>query len=150
MVKHKICASLKGSKNVIFTFSKRVYGYECDVYGHMNNANYLQLLECARAEAMIEMGMSITRLKELDLQIFVTGFELDYIKALQLEDTVTVKSSFFELNRVKGRWHQEVYNSTNVLCFTATMRAVFARQGKPIRLPQEVFSLFQGFIEAQE
>lgn len=132
---------------MIFSFSKRVYGFECDVYGHMNNSNYLQLLESARAEAMIEMGMSITRLKELDLQIFVTGFELDYIKSLQLEDIVTVKSWYCEMTRLKGRWHQQIFNSDGELCFTATMQAVFARQGKPQRLPHEVFELFYRFIE---
>lgn len=132
---------------MIFTFSKRVYGFECDVYGHMNNANYLQLLESARAEAMIEMGLSITRLRELDLQIFVTGFELDYIKSLQLEDIVTVKSWYSELTRLKGRWHQQIYNSDGVLCFTASMQAVFARQGKPQRLPHEVFDVFFSFLE---
>ncbi len=132
---------------MIFTFQKRIYGFECDVYGHMNNANYLQLLESARSEAMITMEMSISRMKDLDLQIFVTAFDLQYIKSLQLEDIVSVRSLFFELDRVKGRWQQEVYNSAGELCFTATMRAVFARQGKPQRLPQDVFELFRSFLE---
>jgi len=114
----------------------------------MNNANYLQLLESARSEAMIEMGMSIQRLRELDLQIFVTGFELDYIKSLQLEDTVTVKSWYSEMNRLKGYWHQEIYDSQGDLCFRAGMRAVFARQGKPQRLPHDVYELFLSYIEA--
>ncbi|HNT51928.1 MAG TPA: acyl-CoA thioesterase, partial [Candidatus Syntrophosphaera sp.] len=70
---------------MIFEFRKRVYGYECDVYGHLNNANYLQILECARAEAMQQMGMSVSRLRQLELQVFVRSFELNYLRAIELE-----------------------------------------------------------------
>ena len=68
---------------MIFEFQKRLNGYECDVYGHLNNANYLQLLEAARVEAMIKMGMSIKRMRELNLQILIRNFNLDYKRAVQ-------------------------------------------------------------------
>lgn len=128
-------------------YRKRVYGYECDVYGHLNNASYLQLLEAARAEALIGMGMSISRMRELDLQIFVTGFELKYIKAIQLEDTVTVKTWATSITRLRGHWRQEIYDGTGKLCFAAEMDAVFAREGKPQRLPAEVLDVFATGIE---
>lgn len=133
---------------MIYTFSKRVYGYECDVYGHLNNASYLQLLEAARAEALIEMDLSISRLRELDLQIFVTGFELKYIKAIQLEDTITIKTWATSMTRLRGHWRQEIYDGSGRLCFTADMDAVFARNGKPQRLPQEVMDLFASILES--
>ncbi len=132
---------------MIFELKKRIYGFECDVYGHLNNANYLQLLESARAEAMIEMGMSISELRELDLQIFVREFELDYQKAIELEDIITIRSWYPGLNRLKGTWYQQIYNSRGELCFEAKLLAVFARGGKPQRLPQEVFELFLRFAE---
>ncbi|MDZ4182377.1 MAG: acyl-CoA thioesterase, partial [Candidatus Cloacimonadaceae bacterium] len=72
---------------MIFEYQKRIFGYDCDVYGHLNNSSYLQLLEAARAEALITMDMSISRMRELDLQIFILRFELDYLKAIDLEDT---------------------------------------------------------------
>jgi YbgC/YbaW family acyl-CoA thioester hydrolase len=135
---------------MIFEYKKRIYGFECDIYGHFNNANYLQLLESARAEAMIDIGMSISRLRELDLQIFVRGFELDYQKAIELEDIVTVKSWYDEMNRLKGTWTQQIFNSRGELCFQATMLGVFARGGKPQRLPQDVFELFLSYAEKDQ
>ncbi len=126
-----------------YTYQKRIYGFECDVYGHLNNAFYLNLLEAARAEALIEMGLPIAKLRELNLQIFVLGFELKYIKAIQLEDVVSVKTSTLSLNRLKARWRQEVYDSNNELCFTAEMDAVFASEGRPQRLPKEALQLFE-------
>ncbi len=127
---------------MIYEFRKRIYGYECDVYGHLNNASYLQLLEAARAEALIAMEMSIARMKELELQIFVTAFELKYHKAIHLEDIVTVKTWATSITRLRGHWRQEVYDGSGQLCFTAEMDAVFARDGKPQRLPAEVLEVF--------
>ena len=134
---------------MIFEYQKRIYGYECDVYGHLNNANYLQILEAARAEALIEMDLSICRLRELNLQIFVTGFQLNYIKAIQLEDIITVKTWATSINRLRGHWHQEIYDSQGILCFTAEMDAVFARDGRPQRLSPEVLEIFNGAVAPQ-
>jgi len=132
---------------MIFEFRKRVYGYECDVYGHLNNANYLQILECARAEAMQQMGMSVSRLRQLELQVFVRSFELNYLRAIELEDVITVRSWFDEMNRVKGRWSQQIFDSQGELCFKARMLAVFASGGKAQRLPQDIYDLFLSFRE---
>ena len=132
---------------MIFEFRKRIYGFECDVYGHLNNANYLQILESARAEAMIGMGMSVSRMRELNLQVFIRSFELHYLKAIELEEIITVKSCFDEMNRLKGHWTQRIYNQAGELCFEARMIGVFASRGKAQRLPMEVFELFYSFRE---
>lgn len=130
-----------------FTFNKRIYGFECDIYGHMNNANYLQLLEAARSEAMIDMNIPLSALKHMNIQFFVYRVELNYLKSLDLEDVVTVKSWFYEMNRLKGKWHQEVFNSVGEKCFDADLLIVFASEGKAKRLPVEVFEDFMQYIE---
>ncbi|MCB5245139.1 MAG: acyl-CoA thioesterase [Candidatus Cloacimonadaceae bacterium] len=134
---------------MIFEFQKRIYGYECDVYGHLNNANYLQLLEAARVEAMIKMGMSIKRMKELNLQILIRNFTLDYKRAIQHEDLITIKSWFDEINRIKQHWIQQIYDSSGQLCFEAQMLGVFACEGKAQRLPVEVFEVFHLYQESK-
>ncbi len=132
---------------MVFEFRKRIYGFECDIYGHLNNANYLQILESARSEALIDMNMPISRMLELNLQIFIRNFELDYIKAIQLEDIITVKSWYHEATRLKGHWIQQIFNSQGELCFEARMVGIFASEGKPQRLPMEVHELFESFKE---
>lgn len=132
---------------MVFEFQKRIYGYECDVYGHLNNANYLQLLEAARSEAMIQMGMSVSRMNELGLQVFIRSFSLDYKKAVEHEDVITIKSWFNRMNRVKGHWIQQIFNERGELCFEASMVGVFASEAKAKRLPQDVFEHFLSFLE---
>ena len=132
---------------MVFEFRKRIYGYECDVYGHLNNANYLQLLEAARAEAMIEMNMSVFRMRELGLQVFIRSFSLDYKKAVEHETVITIKSCFNQMNRVKGYWIQQIFDEQGELCFEAKMVGVFASEGRAKRLPQDVFEHFLKFLE---
>lgn len=130
-----------------FSFKKRIYGYECDIYGHLNNANYLPILEAARSEAMQDMGVTINRMLEQRWHIYILHFELDYIKAVQLEDIIEVKSRIVWMSRVKGQWIQEIYNSAGELCFTAKLIAVFAFEGKPARLAPQFYDVFVRYLE---
>lgn len=135
---------------MIFEFQKKIYGYECDIYGHMNNANYLMMLEAARSEALVEMDMSIAKLLEMNIQLLILHYELDYLKALALEEVVTVQSWFYNINRLKGFWRQEVYNADGELCFTARFTVVHASAGKAKRLSPEVFEHLYQFLEKRE
>jgi len=130
-----------------FIFKKRIYGFECDIYGHLNNANYLTLLESARSEALQSMGMPIQKLLDMKWHMYVLRFELEYIRALQLEDIVEVRSKVTTLNRVKSSWLQEIYNSKGELCFRAIPTVVFAYNGKPARLVPEIMSVFEKYLE---
>jgi len=134
---------------MIFTYQKRIYGFECDIYGHLNNANYLQLLEAARSEASIDMNLPISKLKEQNIQLFVYRFEIDYLKAVDIDEIATVKSYFFEINRIKGKWQQEVYNQKDELCLRAVLTAVFASDGKAARLPMDVYEQYKHFMETR-
>ncbi len=130
-----------------FTFKKRIYGYECDIYGHLNNANYLPILEAARSEALQEMGMPIQKLLDMQWHLYVYRFEIDYIKAIQLEDVIEVRSKVLTLTKVKSTWQQEIFDSTGELCFRAIMTAVFAHRGKPARLIPEIYDVFARYLE---
>lgn len=135
---------------MIFIYQKKIYGYECDIYGHMNNANYLQMLEAARSDALVEMQMPIAKLMQMGIQLFVLRYELDYLKALDLEEIVTVKSWFYDINRLKGFWRQEVYNQAGELCFKANFTVVHASEGRAKRLPPDIFEHFVQFLEKEE
>lgn len=132
---------------MIFEYQKKIYGYECDIYGHMNNANYLMMLEAARSDALVEMNMPIAKLLQMNIQLLVLHYELDYLKALALEEIVTVKSWFYKVNRLKGFWRQEVYNAAGELCFKAGFTVVHASEGKAKRLSPELFEHFHQFLE---
>ena len=49
-------------RKFITTF--KVRSYECDSYGHVNNAVYLNYLEFARMSALFEKGFTLEKMKE--------------------------------------------------------------------------------------
>lgn len=132
----------------MFEFKRKIYGYECDVYGHLNNSNYLQLLEAARAEALIEMEIPVAKLLEWNISIFVTHIDISYIKPLKIEQVARVLTITNKITKVKGVWIQEVYNENNELCAKAIVTGVFTTEGKPVRVGKELFDLMTKFIDS--
>ena len=47
-----------------FVTTLKVRSYECDIYGHVNNAVYLQYCEAARVEFLESLGYDLQKLKE--------------------------------------------------------------------------------------
>ena len=132
---------------MIFEYKKKVYGYECDVYGHLNNANYLQIYEAARAEALIEMRMPIAKLKEMNVMLFLVKAEIEYKKGVELEAVVTVKSKIIENNRLKSLWQQEIFNPKGELCSRVIVTGAYVSDGKATRISKELCDFFDGFVE---
>jgi len=60
-----------------------------------------------------------------------------------------VKSRFFEVNRIKGKWHQEVYNAKGEKCMDAYLTIVHASDGAAKRLPQDVYEMIASFVDNQ-
>ncbi len=130
-----------------FIYSRKIYGFECDIYGHMNNSNYLKLYEEARSDALDETEFSIHKLSELNMGIFVIRVELDYKKGVTYGDNVRVETHIKELNRVKGRWYQEIYNQSKELCSVLNVYGAFVKNGSPTRLPKEIFEEYKKYID---
>lgn len=131
----------------MFEFKRKIYGYECDVYGHLNNSNYLQLLEAGRAEALIEMGIPVVKLLEWNVAIFVSNIDISYIKPLKLEQIAKVKTKTEKITRIKGVWLQEIYNENDELCTRAFVTGVFTQNGKPTRISKDLLEIMLKFVE---
>ncbi len=131
---------------MIFEFKYRIYGYDCDIYGHLNNSRYLQLFEAARSIALEDMGYPIHKMHELDIQIYLTRAEVDYKKAIPIDEIVTIKSYVKEINRLTSIWVQEIYNTKEEVCSLGVVKAVFIRNSKPFRIPEYIFNDFKKFM----
>ena len=120
-------------------YKRRIFGFECDIYGHLNNANYLHIYEEARAIALEEIGFPIRKFRDMGIHIYLTKIELTYKKAVLLEDNVSVQTEIVESNRLKSTWVQNIFNSQNILCNQAIVNGVFIKEGKPYRLPKDLY-----------
>lgn len=126
-------------------YKRKIYGYQCDIYGHLNNANYLMVYEEARSELLLELGYSVRKLKQIGLHIYLTRVELEFKNAVALEDIITIKTTIKKVNRLRSTWKQQIFNSEGMLCNQATIEGVFVKNGKPHRIPKEILAKFSTF-----
>jgi YbgC/YbaW family acyl-CoA thioester hydrolase len=124
-------------------YKRRIFGYECDIYGHLNNANYLHLYEEARADALEQMNMPVRKFAEIGYQIYITNIEVKFLIGLPLESKVTIKSHIETSSRLQSTWFQEIYNEAGQLCNRAIVKGAFVKNGKPTRLTKELFEIFK-------
>jgi len=122
---------------------RKIYGYECDVYGHLNNANYLHLYEEARADALEQMKIPVRDLAAIGYHIYITNIELTFKKGLPLESNVTIISNIEQANRLTSTWIQEIYNEAGELCNYAIVKGAFVKDGKPVRISKDLFKHFE-------
>ena len=128
-------------------YKRRIFGYECDIYGHLNNANYLHLYEEARADALEQMKMPVREFVKSGFQIYITNIEIRFIKGLPLESSVTIRSQIESSNRLQSTWIQEIYNEAEELCSRAVVKGAFVKDGKPTRLPKVLYEMYFAHVK---
>lgn len=131
----------------IIEYKRRIFGYECDIYGHLNNANYLHLYEEARADALEQMKIPVRKLAAIGYHIYITNIELEFIKGLPLESNVIIRSWAEKSNRLTAIWIQEIFNEDNEICNRAQVKGVFVKNGKPTRISKELFEIFRNYSD---
>ena len=65
-------------KTSIFEYEMKVRDYECDVQGHVNNANYQHYFEVARHELLEQQGLNFYELHLKGIDAVVSRVEIRY------------------------------------------------------------------------
>lgn len=124
-------------------YQRKIFGYECDIYGHLNNANYLHLLEEARSDALEKIGFPVRKFRDMGIHIYIISLNIKYKKGVELEDTVTIDSRYDKFNRLTSFWKQVIYNSNGDVCAEAELKGAFVKDGKPHRISNEMVEVFR-------
>ena len=86
-----------------------VRSYECDSYGHVNNANYLNYLEYGRMEYLHAIGFDYTGLVTAGYYLYVTHIDIYYKASAVLDDKLFIEVVPTKLKAVQGSFHQKIY-----------------------------------------
>ncbi|MFA5498801.1 MAG: acyl-CoA thioesterase [Candidatus Cloacimonadia bacterium] len=127
----------------MFEYQRKIYGFECDIYGHLNNANYLHLLEEARSEALEQAGFSLKELNERGVHIYLKKIEIDYLLGVNFGEVITIKTSTMELSKIKFVWLQEIYNRAGKLTTKAIVTGIFSKDNRIYRLSEDELKAMQ-------
>lgn len=120
------------------TISLRVRTYECDAYGHVNNAVYLNYLEYARGLFLEHNGLDYQALIASGLGIWVSEAKLTYRSPALPEEELTIAT---EPHETGGAWavlKQTIRGPADRLVLEALMKLVWVgTQGRPTRIPAQ-------------
>lgn len=122
----------------IFESTHRVRAYECDYYGHVNNAIYLNYLEFARMETLEAKGLSLTTLRDEGFQLVILQIDIKYIYPAVTGDLIRICTGMKSYKNTTCTFHQEIFRSSDdkKLADADVTWAVINLQGRPVRIPQ--------------
>lgn len=93
----------------IHTCEFLVRHYECDMYGHVNHANYLRYMQESAFSASAAVGFSAQRYESLNLQWLAYETDIEYLHPARYGDTITVKTWVADFRRVRSLRMYELY-----------------------------------------
>ncbi|WP_260480150.1 tol-pal system-associated acyl-CoA thioesterase [Bartonella quintana] len=130
--------------NAFHDFQVRVYVADTDFSGVVYHARYLEFFERGRSEFLRDTGFNNKLLASgaegEKLFFVVRHMEINFSRSAQIDNLLTIKT---RINRVQGaRFFMEQYIlRRDVMLVTAKVEiALINEEGKPRRLPKELFS----------
>jgi len=110
-----------------------VRGYECDLQGVVNNANYQHYIEHARHRWLETLGIDFAALHKQGIDLVVARIEIDYKYSLQSRDRFVVRSNFRREGKLKLICNQDIYRVPDErLIAQSKVVAVALQNGRPI------------------
>jgi acyl-CoA thioester hydrolase len=117
--------------------SLQVRTYECDSYGHVNNANYLNYLEVARYEFLKAVNFDYPAMIRAGYGVYVARIEIDYKKSATADDMLLIKSWPVKKGAVSGIIAQEIWRGEDLLVEAKVTWAFVDSRGMPVKIPKE-------------
>jgi len=112
--------------------------YECDSYGHVNNAVYLNYLEYARHEFMREAGIRFEDLRARGYGLVVTRVRIDYKSPARFGDRLRLLSVPTRKGRASCSFRQSIFRAGELLAEAEVTWACLGPEGRPARFPPEL------------
>ncbi len=116
----------------------KVRGYELDAYGHVNNAVYLNYLECARGEYLEGIGFDYPGAIAAGYGLWVVRIEIDYRSSARRGDLLSIETWPVEKKLTNGTLKQRILKG-DALVVEARVKWAFVdtATGRPSRIPPE-------------
>jgi acyl-CoA thioester hydrolase len=119
--------------NEIFESLHKVRTFECDFYGHVNNAIYLNYLEFARMEV-----------KKNGFMIVIRKVEIRFKFPAMAGDQLVIRTTLKECLRTNGTFHQKILRAPDEksIAEADVNWVVVNLAGKPVRIPLAITGAF--------
>jgi YbgC/YbaW family acyl-CoA thioester hydrolase len=112
--------------------------YECDGYGHINNATYLNYLEYARIQLLEKLPVPYKELRRRGIGFVVTRICIDYRMQVGSGETLRIETRSISKQKVRVVFQQNIYRDDRLVAEAEVTWACINERGKPIRIPAEL------------
>ncbi len=109
--------------------------YECDSYGHVNHAVYVNYLEHARMQFLHSVGFDYKGLIAAGYFTVIRRLEMTYRLPAYADDELTIATEAGEPRRIGGVFQQVITRGDAVIAEAAVHWCVINAKGRPSRLP---------------
>lgn len=125
---------------IYFETELKARSYECDLYGHVNNAAFLNYCEFARVEFLESIGYNLQGLQKEGFLLPIIKIEIEYKAPVFAGDNLIVSVKWIRRGKSSAVFEQKIIKKDdNKLAAKVTVTWVVTDlQGKPISLPQEL------------
>ncbi len=90
-------------------FNERVRSFHLDVYGHVNNAVYMQWFEHGRSQLLQDFGQTYTSIVESwGVRLVTVATGINYRAQLGLDDAVEISTTVIRMGRSSVTYKQEI------------------------------------------
>ena len=126
-----------------FTRSFRVRHYECDPYGHVNNATYLRYMQEAAFDASAAAGYDFEKYRDLGTLWLIRETGIEYLRPAAYDQTLAVRTWVADFRRIRSRREYEMSVNGDIVAraFTDWVYLDAATQ-QPARIPDELIAGF--------
>ncbi len=122
---------------MIHTTSITVRSYEIDVNNHVNNAVYLNYLEHARMQFLVDEGFDYAAFRKAGYGLIVARISIDYKRPALMNDRLTVRTTPFKKKRAFGVFRQEILRGEELIADAEVTWAVVNSEGRLCPMPAE-------------
>ncbi|MGI9038517.1 MAG: acyl-CoA thioesterase [Gemmatimonadota bacterium] len=129
----------------------RVRYAETDQMGRAHHMAYVAWFELGRTEMMRLSGLSYAELERREVLLPVVHLEIDYLAAVGYEELVRVHTRVTEVRSRRVRFEYRVTaEDGRTVAEGATVLVCMGPDGRPRRLPEDVFAGLADFLAPPE
>lgn len=124
--------------------SLTVRTYECDLYGHVNNAVFLNYCETARVEFLYALRFTLHSLKEKGFILPIVKIEIEYKKPVFPGEELKITVEWIKKGKSSSVFCQDIIRKKDdkMIARALVTWVVTDLRGKPIPMPEELLETF--------
>jgi len=123
---------------MIHVVELKTRSYECDGYGHINNATYLNYLEYARIQLLDDLPVPYHELRRRGVGFVVTRICIDYRLQVGSGEILRIETRSIKKQKVRMVFQQKIFRDDELVAEAQVTWACINEEGKPIPIPPEL------------